>query len=419
MIAICQTPAWIAGMAALLGGSYLFCSVQTDLPPDPFVVRQLPAAVATDAPPVVDANTRFAIDLYGKLRRQPGNLFLSPFSISTALAMTYAGMGGETAKEAAAVLHFTGIENLHPVYGALVASLDRGADLGGYSLEVANSLWAQSGVPIRESFIATLRDHYAAGFDQVDFSGNSEAARRAINQWVAAKTADRIRDLFPPGTVNDNTRLVLANAIYFKGLWATQFKPERTQNGPFHVAPGQSVQVPLMHNSARFPHAVAEDVSILEMPYRGGDLSMIILLPERVDGLPALEASLSVEKLAQWLEALGDTKLDVTLPRFRMTSEFDLIPALATMGMTSAFDCEEADLSAMTEAPDWCLQTVRHKAFVEVNEEGTEAAAATGVGVGVVSVPPSFVADRPFLFLIRDKVTGSILFLGRVVDPSA
>jgi len=175
----------------------------------------------------------------------------------------------------------------------------------------------------------------------------------------------------------------------------------------------------MMSAAIQLPVAFDSEVSVLEMPYQGDDLSMVILLPDRIDGLAALEASLTPEKLAGWLDALAEQKIDVTVPRFRMTSEFELARVLADLGMPSAFRCGEADLSAMTEANDWCLAAVRHKAFVEVNEEGTEAAAATGVSVGVVSMPPSFTADHPFLFLIRDKVTGSLLFLGRVVDPSA
>lgn len=420
MNATCNTPPWAAALVALLGGSYLICTVNTgdfDVG-DPFTVRQLPAEIAADAPPVVDANTRFALDLYAQLGPTPGNLFLSPFSISTALNMTYAGAGGKTAKEMATVLHTGAIENLHPVYGALVASLDRGADLGGYELQVANSLWGQQDAPIRESFVTTLRDHYGAGFDQVDFAGDPEPARTAINRWVERNTAERIHDLFPPGTVNRDTRLVLANAIYFKGKWATQFRRENTRNGAFHVAADRTVEVPMMHAEMRLPAGGDGDVAVLEMPYRGEDLSMVVLLPARADGLPALEASLSAERLAGWLGSLRAEKIVVTFPRFRMTSEFELARVLASLGMPSAFRCGEADLSAMTAETDWCLATVRHKAFVEVNEEGTEAAAATGVGVGVVSMPPEFTADHPFLFLIRDKVTGSILFLGRVVDPS-
>ncbi len=421
MRAICNTPPWAAALVALLGGSYLVCAVNTgDFEAnDPFAVRRLPAEVAQDVPPVVDANTSFALDLYSRVRLStPGNLFLSPFSISTALNMTGVGAGGKTAKEMATVLHTGTIENLHPVYGALVASLDRGTDLGGYELKVANSLWAQKDAPIRKPFIATLRDNYSAGFDEVDFVGGAEAARGTINRWVEQNTANRIHDLFPPGTITRDTRLVLANAIYFKGLWATQFKRERTRNGTFQVSADRMVEVPMMSADIRLPVAFDRGVSVLEMPYRGEDLSMVILLPEQADGLAALEASLTPERLAGWLGALAEQRIVVTVPRFRMTSEFDLARVLGDLGMPSAFRCGEADLSAMTAADDWCLATVRHKAFVEVNEEGTEAAAATGVGVGVTSMPPSFTADHPFLFLIRDKVTGSLLFLGRVVDPS-
>ncbi len=409
-----------AALVGFLGGSYLVCAVNPGDPDgqDPLTVRQLPDAVAADAPPVVEANTRFALDLYGRLRSTPGNLFFSPFSISTALAMTYAGAGGQTAEEMGTVLHTKGIANLHPVYGALVASLDRGTDLGGYELRVANSLWGQKGAPIREPFLETVREHYGAGFDEVDFAGNSAAARAAINRWVAERTRDRIQDLFPSGTITDLTRLVLANAIYFKGQWATRFEPDRTADGPFHVAADRAVHVPMMHAEMTLRMTRDHEISVLEMPYRGGDLAMILLLPAAVDGLPALEASLTPERLTGWLDAAREGKIDVIIPRFKMTTEFELKRTLSDLGMPSAFDCDRADLSAMTTEKGWCLGTVRHKAFVEVNEEGTEAAAATGVGIALTSLPPSFVADHPFLFLIRDRVTGSILFMGRVADPS-
>jgi serpin B len=422
MRAICNTPPWAAALVALLGGSYLVCAVNTGEfeRTDPFAVRKIPADVAASVPPIVAANTSFALDLYARVRTTTsGNLFISPFSISTALNMTAAGASGRTEKEMATVLHTTAIENVHPVYGALVASLDRGADLGGYDLEVANSLWAQRDAPIRQPFVTTLRDHYSAGFDQVDFQSDAEGARNGINNWVERNTADRIHDLFPPGTITRDTRLVLANAIYFKGLWATQFKRERTRNAAFHVTADRTVEVPMMSADISLPVVFDREVSVLEMPYQGDDLSMVILLPTQADGLAALEASLTPEKLSGWIGALAGQKITVSVPRFRMTSEFDLARILAELGMPSAFNCGEADLSAMTAANDWCLAAVRHKAFVEVNEEGTEAAAATGISVGVVSLPPSFTADHPFIFLIRDKVTGSLLFLGRVVDPTA
>jgi serpin B len=382
--------------------------------------RQLAPEVQADATPLVEANNRFAFDLYARLRKGDGNLFLSPFSISTAFGMTFAGAAGQTAEEMARVLHFPlPQERLHPTFGALVRSLDRGGSFGGYELRVANRAWGQQGFPFREEFLRITRDDYGAELQQADFARDPETARHNVNAWVAGRTNDRIRDLFPPGTIDTYTRLVLADAIYFKGLWATQFDRGKTQDAPFHLSATEQAPVPTMRREDKARIASLAGARMLELPYRGGDLSMLVLLPREVDGLGALETSLTAEALQQAIAALTTTSvpIPIAMPRFRIESKFMLGSTLSLMGMPSAFQAEVADFSGIDGRRDLHIAAAIHQSFVVVNEEGTEAAAATGVGVGTTSVPVPFAADHPFLFVIRDNVTGSILFMGRVTDP--
>lgn len=408
-------------LACLLGGFLVAgCgsnSPQTP-PPDAFEVRKLPDALAPDAGRIAEANNRFALDLYTRLGAESGNLFYSPFSIATALEMTLAGAHGVTDEEMRRVLHLDlPADQLHPASGALVKSLDRGIALGGYRLSVANRLWGQSGYTFLEPFLATARDDYGAGLEPLDFQNAAEDARGTINAWVEEKTEGRIEDLMPEGSVNDLTRLVLTNAIYFKGDWARPFDPRRTQDRPFHVATGTDVNVPLMTQEGEFRVAFLDGFAALELPYAGNDLSMLVLVPHAIDGLGALEQRLTIENLTEWIARLDTGHVEVSLPRFTTSSSFSLGETLAAMGMPSAFDPSSADFSGINGNRDLSISAVVHKGFVAVNEEGTEAAAATGVSVGVTSVPPSIVADHPFLFMIRDHVTGSILFVGRLVDP--
>jgi serine protease inhibitor len=370
---------------------------------------------------VVQGNNAFALDLYAELKDRDGNLFFSPHSISTALAMTYAGARGSTEKQMAEVLHFDlEQKRLHPAFRELLDQLETGEGERGYQLSVANALWGQKGYEFLEKFLNLTKENYGAGLSELDFIGATETARQTINSWVEKETEDKIKELIKPGVLDQMTRLVLTNAIYFKGFWESQFEEEMTRPAPFTLVSGEKVQVPTMHRTADFKYAEAEDFQALELPYKGGDLSMTIFLPKETDGLAALEQSLTAEKLATWLSTLEEQEVIVALPKFRMTSEFSLAEVLKSMGMTDAFDVKEADLSGMTGKKDLFITAVLHKAFVEVNEEGTEAAAATGVVVALKSAPPSqpvFRADHPFLFLIRDLRSNSILFLGRVMDP--
>ncbi len=372
---------------------------------------------------VVEGNSQFALDLYGKLRSQPGNLFFSPSSISTALAMTYAGARGETAQQMARVLHFPAPqEKLPEAFESLRKSLKSESEKPGYQLSVANRLWGQEGFHILPDFLAITRDSYQAELALVDFAGNTEGARAIINQWVEAQTREKIKDLLPRGTLTPLTRLVLTNAIYFKGDWTRPFRKEATREEDFHVSADKTTRAPLMHMKEDFRFGAVDGLKILDLPYGKGDLSAIVVLPDAIDGLPALEEKLTLKNLTGWMATLGRQKVDVFLPRFQLTSQFSLNRALEEMGMPQAFDQGQADFSGMSTEEKLFISAVVHKAFVDLNEQGTEAAAATAVVMRALAVmvpkPPAvFRADHPFLFLIVDNRTRSILFLGRVVNP--
>jgi serpin B len=412
---------WMVALAPVLLIALAAAADEKEEPMDPLELRAIPEELSAQATSAVESSNRFAFDLYGAVKGQEGNLFLSPYSISTALAMTYAGAAGATEREMADVLRFSlEDDRLHQGCGAVISSLNRGSEMEGYELVVANALWPQTGFDFLETYLSIPGDHYDAMFEPLDYRADAEAARLRINSWVEETTKERITDLMPPGSVDDMTRLVLTNAIYFKGRWAIPFSPDRTRIGGFRLEDGTAVDVPMMHQDGIFHLGHVEGLSLLEIPYEGEDLSMLILLPDAVDGLSELEYNLTHDDVANWILSLHETQVDVTLPKFTMTSPFDLKEVLAGMGMPSAFQSGAADFSKMTGGRDLFIGAAVHKAFVDVNEEGTEAAAATGIGMVLTSMRPSrFVADHPFLFLIRDEVTGGILFMGRVTDPTS
>jgi serpin B len=362
----------------------------------------------------INDNTAFALDLYQQLRTQEGNLFLSPHSISTCLAMVYAGARGETERQMAAALRFAlPQEQLHPAFGQLQSDLEIASD--NIQLSVANSLWPAKGLALRKEFLAQMDVHYASEVTALNY-GQPETARSTINSWVGEHTQGRIKELIQRGLITPETVVVLANAIYFKGTWLNPFDPENTRPMTFHLDGSTQINTPTMvqrRMECRF-HWDSE-VHLLELPYTGDSLSMVVLLPRDVDGLAELERGLTVNKLNTWLEGLHQTKADVWLPKFKVTSQFRLDEALKALGMVNAFG--NADFSGMFERSGPSISAVVHEAFVEIDEVGTEAAAATGV-IMTVSLPPSFRADHPFLFLIRHRPTGSMLFMGRITDPS-
>jgi len=384
-----------------------------------------PALISAGPPPdvtrVVQGNNRFALELYARLARQPGNVIFSPYSLSTALAMTYAGAAGNTAGQMKRVLHF-GLSDaaLHAGFGRLARLVTAGQG-PGWQLSVANALWPKRGYRLLPNFLETLRLHYGAGLRPLDFSADPEGSRRTINAWVGRQTRGKITDLLPPRSIKPNTRLVLTNAVYFKGAWKLRFDARLTGPQTFWLAPGRGVKVPMMrHRTARFLYGEFKDLQVLSLPYAGGRMSMVVLLPRRVDGLAGLERSLTSPALIGWLSSLRRRKVRVWLPRFKLTSRFSLKKTLSAMGMPDAFDRVRADFSGMTGGRDLMIDKVLHQAKIQVNEQGTEAAGATAVIMvprGMVRRPPAFRADRPFVFLIRDERTGGILFMGRVVDP--
>ncbi|MCI0498516.1 MAG: serpin family protein [Planctomycetales bacterium] len=410
---------------------------------------------------IVYANSQFALDLYAQLRTQEGNLFLSPYSISTALAMTYAGAKDQTAEQMAQTLHFSEYidpnapawqESFHPVFGQLIEQLNKQGQKGDYNLSVANALWGQKNYPFLESFTALNNRCYHAGLENVDFVNETEASRLKINQWVEDKTQDKIKDLISAGVLDEGTRLVLTNAIYFKGDWASQFDKAATTEQDFRLSPHKTVKSPLMCQTEEFNYAENDLLQILELPYKGNDLSMLVLLPRGLDNtgkpveaeqpsvevirgkdrqtvaprvasynLAAVEQNLTADNLKTWQSRMRKREVKVFLPKFKMTRQFSLSQTLAEMGMPDAFEPGSADFSGMTGTKDLFISAVLHKAFVEVNEEGTEAAAATGVAIAATAMPlapPVFRADHPFVFIIKDKTCGSILFVGRVADPT-
>jgi len=371
---------------------------------------------------LVTGNSEFAVALYDQLARNDGNLFFSPYSISTALGMTYAGARGKTAEEMKTTLRFhLDPDKLHPAFGRLIAQLDGEKTKRFTQLRVANRLWGQRDYGFMPNFLKLTQTDYHAGLQEVDFVQDPEVARKMINAWVEKQTQEKIKDLMPAGTVTIMTRLVLTNAIYFKAAWMHPFSEKETKNGEFTLADGKKVQAQLMRNRLRAGFSQQEGFSVLDMPYERQEMSMILVLPKDPAGLPKVEKQLSETNVKKWLGKASDHEVDVTLPKYKITAQFMLNDTLKEMGMRDAFEFGKADFSGMATREKLFISAVVHKAFVDVNEKGTEAAAATGVAAGTLSLPPPamFRADHPFLFLIRDNVTGSILFMGRLANPQS
>lgn len=368
---------------------------------------------------VADSSNEFAANLFRELGRKKGNLFFSPFSLTSALGMTSAGARGRTAAEMRKALCFSLADRaLHPALGKLVARLvekDSGQKLG-----MANALWVRKGLALEPGYLAQMKASYGAAPREVDYAKDPERARKAINGWVEQQTLEKIKELLTPGDVDRGTRMVLTNAIYFHGLWAERFKKEQTRDGPFWLTRTRSVSTPLMRLAGKkLGYRKGPAFALLELPYQGGRTAMMLVLPDARDGLAAVE-KLPWDKTL--FEGLRETKLDeVVLPRFKLTARYELQKVLQALGMKSAFGAG-ADFSGIAGKKEPLqISKVIHKAFVDVNEEGTEAAAATAVVTRAAGPPaaaaPRFVADHPFLFFIRDRATGTILFVGRVVDP--
>jgi len=376
---------------------------------------------------LIEGNSAFAFELYQALREEEGNLFYSPHSISVALAMTYAGARNETAQQMADTLQFMlEQDRLHPAFNWLDAELAKrgegaaGKDEDGFRLNIVNAIWGQKDYTFLSDFLDVLAENYGAGLRILDFINETEQSRLAINKWVSDQTEGRIEDLIPQGAIDALTRLVLTNAIYFNAAWENPFDEDMTADGPFHLIDGGQISVPMMKQTEAFGYTEGDGYQAVELQYDGNELSMVILLPE-ADQFQAFEEGLQSQQVCDIMSDLQSTGVTLTMPQFEFDSEFSLKDTLAGMGMPIAFS-GAADFSGMTGTLDLQITEVLHKAFVSVDEAGTEATAATAVIVGESAMPGQpveVILDHPFIFLIRDIETGAILFVGRVMNPGA
>lgn len=370
---------------------------------------------------VVTANTAFGLELYPHVRGSAPNLVYSPLSISTALAMSYAGARHETAAQIARALQVTNEADLiHRGYGGLARTLsDQNVD--SLSINLVNSLWIQGGISYGMDFLQVLEREYRSEMRQVDFQSEPEAAREIINEWVSERTRELIPNLLSPDVITGETRLVLVNALYFKGEWARGFSKEATSPGPFYLTPNKSVEVPMMRQESSLRHESSRDHDIVELPYANSTMSMVLVVPKRSSTREFLGAS-TAASLNALFDGLKSGKVDLTMPKFQVRSPIALKGALAAMGMRAPFDPDQADFSPITRDISLYISHVAHEATITVDEIGTEAAAATAVVMVPTSAniakPVKITFDRPFVFFLRDRDTGAILFMGELQDPS-
>ena len=376
----------------------------------------------TDADAAVASNNAFALDLYRQLSQLEGNLCISPYSLATALSLTYAGARNETAEEMAKVLHLTlDSKRLHSALQQIAIALQTSTQS---QLRITNRLWLQKGFDLNAEFTDVLAQNYQAPLAEVDFAATPEDARQTINQWTAQQTNDRVQNLLAPSAITPLTKLVLTNSTYFKGQWHYPFANARTVEAPFYLKADETVSVPvsLMTGTFSVNYAKLPELKLLELPYAGQSLSMVLLLPVAGTDLTTVEQKLTSQALEEWLTALRSQpeppeKIFVQLPKFKLSSTLDLQSTLAEMGMNLPFSGLNADFSGIRAQKSVFISKVVQQAFVEVNEAGTEATTATAVSTGRGGMSGFFKADRPFLFLIRDRQTGVILFMGRVTNP--
>jgi serpin B len=399
------------------------------------------AAPALESEAAAKAMNAFGVDLYGQIRKPDNNLIFSPYSISMCLAMAYAGARGNTESQIAKALHLTLPQpKVSAAFSAINARVLAAGSSKGIEINVANALWAEKSYPFLKEYLDSTeayRKHNGwfseipvigrflwtnsnENLRQLDFRNSSEASRNTINNWVEKQTRNKIKGLFGPGSITPDTRLVLSNAIYFKGKWASEFEKGRTQQDPFMLLDGKEIKVPMMSQTHEFEYGEEPDLQVLELPYKSGELSMIVLLPSKQTRLEDFERTLTAVRLDQWIGKLKKRKVAVFLPRFEMTSDLPLRTVLTRLGVTDPFYSNKADFSGMSGNKDLFISEGFHKAFVRTDEEGTEAAAGTGWIVcymGVPERPVEFRADHPFVFLIRHRPSNCILFMGRVTKP--
>ncbi|XP_064409373.1 leukocyte elastase inhibitor isoform X2 [Latimeria chalumnae] len=374
---------------------------------------------------LTSANTNFALDLFKKLNEtnKSGNIIFSPLSISSALAMVYLGAKGNTATQMEQALHFDKTSDVHSGFQTLTFDINQRN--ASYQLKLANRLYGEKTFKFVADFLRPTKEFYGAELEAVDFSNAPEMTRQQINSWVENKTEGKIQKLLAEGILNNLTRLVLVNAIYFKGNWEKKFDASHTHDRPFKLNKNESKPVQMMSQKGRFKFTFIPEYStfVLQLPYVNKDLSMFILLPRNIDdnstGLEKIERELTYDKLMDWInpEKMDENEVTVMLPRFKLEKNYDLNSVLISLGIQDAFSNSQADFSGMSGAKDLFLSKVVHKSFVEVNEEGTEAAAATGAVMMLRSLPLQIIADHPFLFFIWHNKTCSILFYGRFSSP--
>jgi serpin B len=383
-----------------------------------------------DIKEAVVGNTDFAFALYGKLKDEPNatvprgepnnNLFFSPYSLSTALAMTYAGARGNTEKQMAETLHFTlPGKRLHSAFGTLQKQIIQNEKSRGYQIILANALWGKKGEPFLKEFLDLNKKFYNAGLTLLDFVNETKKSRKIINDWVEEKMKEKIKNLIPSKGVDELTVLVITNAIYFKGEWKNKFEEQYTRRSGFYLSAKNKVEVDMMFIEENFKCYEDEKLQIVELPYKGDELSMMVLLPMEIEGIKELEKILTAEKLNTIISKMRTGQIQIYLPKFKIDwGTFSLNKAIIALGMPEAFDRGEkpSDFSGINGKGDIWISDVFHKAFIEVNEEGTEAAAGTAV-VLTIHLDMVFRADHPFIFIIKDNRTGSILFMGRVMNP--
>jgi serine protease inhibitor len=385
-----------------------------------------PAVPAADAQALLDGNNAFAFAFYHQVQTHAGNLVYSPYSISLAAAMLYGGAGGETASQIAGSLHFTlQADQIHPALNALSLDLaQRPAQSkkvdpkNPMQLYLANAVWGQSGYPFEQAYLDLLAVNYGAGVRLVDFAAAPDAAGQQINDWVDRQTQGKIKDILPPSSLDPSTRMLLANAIYFKAAWQEAFVEKLTRDAPFTLLDGSQVQVPTMRTDGEIPLQVGsgDGYQAVALPYKGDLAEMLIILPDQ-GRFAEIENGLDAARFAAILQSLQRSASKLIMPKWEFSVETDLIPVLSALGMPLAFDKNNADFSGITRAERLYVQKALHKAYILVNEAGTEAAAVTAFGVAPASLPQEIRLDRPFIFVIRDVPSGTLLFVGRMVNP--
>jgi serpin B len=376
-------------------------------------------AANSNASAVIAANNQFALDFYSNVTQQESSsIFFSPWSMSAAFAIAYEGARGTTAEEIQSVFGFPADDSVRKSSFAAVQK-DLNENDSNYTLNTANALWVKEGYQLSEDYVSTARQYYDSEVANVDFKGNEGVGQ--INKWIESKTNNKIKDLIPPGSTNAFTRLIITNAVYFNGTWSIEFDEADTSEEDFHVNANKTVTVPMMKlQNEFFNYVETDELQVLEMPYQGGKVSMLLLLPHNGIDNSSIEQSLTLDKLEQLSGELQNQTIDVNIPKFKLETDYTLYSMLADMGMPTPFNDGAADFSGITEQERLFIAAAVHKAFVDVNEKGTEAVAATGITMTVSSYQPIpvFRADRPFIFIIQDSETGNILFMGRVADPS-